>query len=66
MVALVAPLIGLAILAAAAFTPAWSQQVIDIGDGRVGAIRVTLGRSHTLQTSRSFVDLVVGDPESPT
>jgi pilus assembly protein CpaC len=26
-------------------------------------VRVTLGRSHTLETSRGFVDLVVGDPE---
>jgi pilus assembly protein CpaC len=37
--------------------------VVEIGNGRAGAVRVTHGRSHTVETSRSFVDLVVGDPE---
>ena len=62
--ALAAPVAGLALLAAAALTPASAQvQTVDIGSGRVGSVRVTQGRSQTLETSREFVDLVVGDPE---
>ncbi|HEV2559514.1 MAG TPA: type II and III secretion system protein family protein [Microvirga sp.] len=61
--ALGAPLAGLAILGGAALAPVKAQEMVEIGDGRVGAVRATIGRSHTLQTSRGFVDLVVGDPE---
>jgi pilus assembly protein CpaC len=63
ILALAAPLAGIAILLSAAIAPAWSQELIEIGEGRVGAVRVTYGKSHTLQTSRGFVDLIVGDPE---
>jgi pilus assembly protein CpaC len=56
-------LAALILLAALPVRPAASQEYVDIGDGRVGLVRATLGRSHTLQTSRNFVDLVVGDPE---
>jgi pilus assembly protein CpaC len=61
--AIAAPLAGLAILLGAMAAPAWSQELVQIGEGRVGAVRVTHGKSHTLQTSRGFVDLIVGDPE---
>jgi pilus assembly protein CpaC len=64
LAAVVSPIIGIGLLAAAAFAPAWAQaQLVEIGNGRAGAVRVTHGRSHTVETSRSFVDLVVGDPE---
>ena len=64
ILALASPIAGILLLATAALAPAKAQvQVVDIGSGRVGAVRVTLGRSHTLETSRGFVDLVVGDPE---
>jgi pilus assembly protein CpaC len=38
-------------------------RLVAFGENRVGAVRVTQGKSETLRTSRSFVDLVVGDPE---
>ncbi|HEY8382207.1 MAG TPA: type II and III secretion system protein family protein [Microvirga sp.] len=59
-----APLAGIGLLAASAAAPAAAQvQAVDIGEGRFGAVRAVLGKSHTLQTSRNFVDLVVGDPD---
>lgn len=62
--ALAAPIAGITLLATAALVPAAAQvQTVDIGSGRVASVRVTQGRSHTLETSRGFVDLVVGDPE---
>jgi pilus assembly protein CpaC len=61
--ALLAPIVGIAIVLSAAFLPARAQELVDIGEGRVGAVRVIQGKSHTLLTSRGFVDLVVGDPE---
>ncbi len=61
--AIAAALAGLAIFPGLPMATATAQELVEIGTGRVGAIRVTLGRSHTLQTSRGFVDLVVGDPE---
>ena len=62
--AVAAPLAGLGILAMAAFAPAAAQaRLVEIGESKVGAARVTLGKSQTLQTSLGFVDLVVGDPE---
>jgi pilus assembly protein CpaC len=64
IVALAAPIAGLIILGSAALAPVKAQvEVVEIGDGRVGTVRATLGRSQTLQTNRGFVDLVVGDPE---
>jgi pilus assembly protein CpaC len=60
-VALAAPLLGIALLAAA---PAFAQtRLVEIGENKVGAVRVTSGKSQTLQTNRGFVDLVVGEPE---
>jgi pilus assembly protein CpaC len=62
--AIAAPLAGAAILMRAAFAPAAAQgRLVEIGESKVGAARVTLGKSQTLQTSLGFVDLVVGDPE---
>lgn len=64
IVALASPIVGLIILGGGALAPAKAQvEIVEIGDGRVGAVRATLGRSQTLQTNHSFVDLVVGDPE---
>jgi len=40
-----------------------AAQLVELSQGRAGSVRVTQGRSHTLQTNRGFVDLVVGDPE---
>ena len=63
-VALAAPLSGVALLGlplSAAF--AADARLVAIGENRVGAVRVAMGKSETLRTSRSFVDLVVGDPE---
>ena len=64
LTALTAPIVGLAILIAAIVTPALAQvQLVDIGGGKAGAVRVAQGKSHTIQTSHSFIDLVVGDPD---
>ncbi len=63
--ALAAPLAGAALLVAAPFNPAHAAdaRMVAIGENRVGAVRVAVGKSETLRTSRGFVDLVVGDPE---
>ena len=62
--ALASPIAGMASSGDGGARPSAGQvQTVDIGSGRVGAVWVTLGRSHTLETSRGFVDLVVGDPE---
>jgi len=58
MMALAAPLLALIAM------PAQAQTLVEIGAGRVGAVRVTQGKSQTLQTSRAFVDVVVGDPDT--
>lgn len=64
VLALAAPVAGLLLLASAALAPARAQvETVQIGEGQTGAMRAIIGRSRTLQTSRSFVDLVVGDPE---
>ena len=64
-VALAAPVSGVALLAGAPFDGARAADArrVAIGENRVGAVRVTQGKSETLRTSRGFVDLVVGDPE---
>jgi pilus assembly protein CpaC len=47
-----------------ALSPARAQpSLIEIGSDKVGSVRVTLGKSRTLQVSQPFVDLVVGDAE---
>ena len=64
-VAVAAPLSGLALLASTLLSSAHAAdaKLVAIGENRVGAIRVTQGKSETLRTSRGFVDLVVGDPD---
>jgi pilus assembly protein CpaC len=64
-VAVVAPLSGLGLLASTPLSSSWAAdaRLVAIGENRVGAVRVTVGKSETLRTSRGFVDLVVGDPE---
>jgi pilus assembly protein CpaC len=59
----VAALIALALSSVPGRAVPSEVQVVEIGHGQVGAVRVTLGKSHTLETTRGFVDLVVGDPE---
>jgi pilus assembly protein CpaC len=63
--ALAATIAGVALLAGAAFDPARAAdaRLVAIGENRVGTVRIALGKSETLRTSRGFVDLVVGDPE---
>ncbi|HEY8567036.1 MAG TPA: type II and III secretion system protein family protein [Beijerinckiaceae bacterium] len=60
-----APLAGITLLlAAGALSPARAQtRLVEIGENKVGGVRVVQGKSQTLQTTRGFVDLVVGDPE---
>src|SRR5215213_7141615 len=64
-VALAAPLSGVALLAGSTLgvAQAADARLVALGENRVGAVRVALGKSETLRTSRGFVDLVVGDPE---
>ena len=65
ILAAAAPLAGLMLVAAGALAPLWAQvERVDVGPGRVGAVRATARPSHTLQTSRDVVDLVPGDIES--
>src|SRR3712207_2223634 len=65
VMAVAAPLGGLALLAGSYLTPARAAdaRLVAIGDNRVGAVRITQGKSETLRTSRGFVDLVVVVPE---
>jgi pilus assembly protein CpaC len=59
--ALAVVVLGLTVLA---LSPARAQtRVVEIGESRVGSVRVVQGKSQTLQVSQGFVDLVVGDPE---
>ncbi len=47
-----------------ALSPARAQtRLVEIGENKIGAVRVTAGKSQTLQTTLGFVDLVVGDPD---
>jgi pilus assembly protein CpaC len=64
-IAIAASLAGLALIAGAALVPARAAdaRLVDLADSKVGGVRVTLGKSETLRTSRGFVDLVVGDPD---
>src|SRR5215217_8263758 len=62
--AVAAPLAGSAVLVAAALAPASAQtRMVEIGENKVGGVRVTQGKSQTLQTTLSFVDLDAGDTE---
>jgi hypothetical protein len=60
--AVAAPLAGTALLAGTSGPAlAADARLVAIGDNRVGAVRIVMGKSETLRTSRGFVDLVVGD-----
>jgi pilus assembly protein CpaC len=62
--ALAASVAGTAFVAAGMLSPARAQtRMVEIGESRVGSVRVVQGKSQTLQVSQGFVDLVVGDPE---
>jgi pilus assembly protein CpaC len=61
--AVAAPLLATACLIAGAVPAAAQTQLVEIGENKVGAVRVTQGKSLTVQTTLGFVDLVVGDPE---
>ena len=65
VIAIAASLAGLALVAGAALVPARAAdaRLINLADSKLAGVRVTLGKSETLRTSRGFVDLVVGDPE---
>jgi hypothetical protein len=53
ILAVAAPLAGLVLVAAGALAPVRAQvELVEFGGGRLGAVRATAGRSHTLQTSR--------------
>jgi pilus assembly protein CpaC len=57
--------VGVALAGFGAVQPAASQtRTVEISEGRVSSTRVVLGKSQTLRTTRPFVDLVVGDPET--
>ena len=60
-VVLAACVAGTAFVAAGILSPARAQtSVVEIGESRVGSVRVVQGKSQTLQVNQSFVDLVVG------
>ncbi|HKH34451.1 MAG TPA: type II and III secretion system protein family protein [Beijerinckiaceae bacterium] len=61
--AIAAPLLGSAFLIAAVAPAAAQTRLVEIGENKVGAVRITQGKSQTLQTTLGFVDLVVGDPD---
>ena len=62
--ALFVPLVVLACLLTAPAAKAQSKdQVVEIGQDKIGAAKVAVGKSRTLRTSVGFVDLVVGDVE---
>ncbi|HZB37722.1 MAG TPA: type II and III secretion system protein family protein [Beijerinckiaceae bacterium] len=62
--AVAALILGSTMLLAAALSPAAAQtRLVEIGENKVGAVRIAQGKSQTLQTTLSFVDLVIGDPE---
>lgn len=39
------------------------ERLVSLESSRVASVRATLGRSETVRVDRSFVDMVVGDPE---
>ena len=60
-VVLAASVAGTAFVAAAMLSPARAQtRVVEIGESRVGSVRVVQGKPQTLHLSHGFVDLVVG------
>ncbi len=62
--ALVVPFVVLTSLAAAPLARAEPRdQIVEIGQDKIGVAKVPIGKSRTLRTSVGFVDLVVGDAE---
>ena len=61
-VVLAASVAGTAFAAAGILSPARAQTfvVVEIGESRVGSVRVVQGKPQTLQVSHGFADLVVG------
>jgi hypothetical protein len=58
-VVLAASVAGTAFVAAGMLSPARAQtRVVEIGESRVGSVRVVQGKPQTLQVSQGFVDLV--------
>lgn len=58
---LAASVAGTAFVAAGILSPGRAQtRVVDIGESRVGSMRVVQGKPQTLQMSQGFVDPVVG------
>ncbi|HVL72850.1 MAG TPA: pilus assembly protein N-terminal domain-containing protein, partial [Beijerinckiaceae bacterium] len=62
LVALAAPLVALLFLVLAGAASAQTR-LVEIGENKVGGVRVVQGKSQTLRTTIGFVDLVVGDPD---
>ena len=58
---LAASVAGTAFVAAGMLSPARAQtRIVEIGESRVGSVRVVQGKSQTLQVSQGFADLVAG------
>ena len=58
---LAASVAGTAFVAAAMLSPARAQtRVVEIGESRVGSVRVVQGKPQTLRVSHGFVGVVVG------
>ena len=56
---LVAIVVGLGLAGAATA----QTRTVAVGDGRVSSLKVSQGRSQSVQVTRPFVDIVVGDPD---
>jgi len=61
-VVLAASVAGTAFVAAGILSPARAQTsvVVEIGESRVGSVRVVQGKPQTLQVSQGFAGLVAG------
>ena len=58
---LAASVAGTAFVAAGILSPARAHtSVVEIGESRVGSVRVVQGKPQTLQVSQGFADLVAG------
>ena len=58
---LAASVAGTAFVAAGILSPARAHtSVVEIGESRVGSVRVVQGKPQTLQVSQGLVDLLVG------
>jgi pilus assembly protein CpaC len=58
-------LTALALFGSVPFSPSYAQPSdVILVEGRVSTVRVTSGKSQVFRTSRGYVDLVVGNPET--